>query len=107
MNPGGFGAMLGSSLKRGIHQRVDSESPPWTKGDIFEATGVQMEPARHIKQMLGGIWAMHVSPSTRALHSEWLRLACVPVPQPCCHLCAPRHRRVRDLIKPRLRRVLE
>jgi hypothetical protein len=47
----------------------------WTKGDIFDAVGVDMDTFGMERQHVGGIWLIQKNRRNEAFLAEWLRLA--------------------------------
>jgi hypothetical protein len=54
---------------------IDEYVPRWTKGDLFAALKLDPSAFTSTKQVLGGVWAMRVSPLTKSILRQWLQLA--------------------------------
>lgn len=52
--------------------------PWWTKGDAYAALDLPTSAFADKEQVLGGVWAMRVSPATTRIAHEWLRAAQAP-----------------------------
>ena len=47
----------------------------WTKGDIFEAVGLDMDTFGFERQLVGGIWLIQKRPKMERFVSDWLHLS--------------------------------